>query len=193
MLNVSTEWMAKDYDTAIAYQAPSYPATLLPFAFVHSAIIAAGTLTKPTTTALASMTGTALANVEDFEFTWANGLDQAGFNMGGAGARTRPSVVTKGELTGSLTVEYTDNAFRDAWLNNTSMALLLTFTRPEVLDAGVNPTLQIVVPLVKLRGEMPKDSRGEAAKQKFTIENLDAEDGTSKLVYVVYRSLDTAV
>ena len=191
-LMVSTEWLAKDWDTAVAYQAPSYPATFLPFSFIHGAIIPGGTLTKPTTTALASSTGTALATVEDFEMMWANGLDSAGFNLGGGGARTRPSVVTKGELSGSMTVEYDSNTLRDAWLNNTSLALLLTFQRPEVLSAGVFPTLQLVVPLVKLEGEIPKDNGGEVVKQKISFAALDAEDG-SKLVYVVYRSLDIAV
>lgn len=192
-LMVATEWMAKDYATDIAYQAPSYPVDLSLFSFIHGAIYAGGVLTPPTTTALASMTGTALANLADYEIQWANGLDAEGFNLGGAGTRTRPSVVTKGELSGSITAEYDSNTFRDAWLNNVDMTLLLDFRLTEEIATGIVPVLQIAIPLVKLTGEMPKDAGGEVIKQKFSIAAFDAEDGTSQLVYVVYRSLDTAL
>lgn len=187
----TSEWIAKDYNTSDSYAAPSYATDNNPFSFTHGAIYVGNTITKATTTALASATGSALATVRDISVKWSNGLDSEGFNMGGNGRRTRAAVVGDSVIDGSMTVEYEDNTLRDAWLDNTDLTLLLTFTQPTALATGIYATLQVHVPLIKLNGEMPKSASGAPITQTIPFVGLDSLAASTSPVYFTYRSLDT--
>ncbi|HEY3434967.1 MAG TPA: phage tail tube protein [Solirubrobacterales bacterium] len=192
IVKIVTEWLAKDILTATAYAAPSYPANLRLFTFVHGGIfINNGTLTVPTTTALGSITGSALANINKFSVKWSNNLDTQGFNLGGAGKRSRKNVVGAGSVEGSVTAEFSDATLRDAYLANSNLSMVLTFTRPEVINASVYPVLQIIIPAVRLEGELPKSNAGGVITQSINFTGLD--NLTNAPIYVVYRTADTAL
>ena len=92
VVEISTDWLGREVLTATAYAPPSYPA--IPagvdplFTFVHGAIVLGGTVTAPTTTALATG-GTNAANVLDISVKFEQGLDDGGRGIGGGGKITR--------------------------------------------------------------------------------------------------------
>ena len=170
--------------------AASYPADDELFTFVGGAISLGGTLTAPTSTALASLTGDPAANIADVSVMIKRNLDSDGWNLGGQGKRSRPPVLGKPELSGKITAEYEDNTLRDAYLNQTAMNLVLTFEGTEELSSGVKAVLQVVFPAIRLKGEVPTSDGGNPIKQSIDFEAFD--DGVSaQPVWVVLRTLDT--
>lgn len=191
ILKIKTSWAAKDVVSNIAYAAPSYPASPELFTFVDGTITIGGTVTQPTSTALATG-GTAVANVTDWELSIDNKIDEGGFAFGGAGKRVRKQVVGLAEVKGKITAEYTDNTLRDAYLNQTGLAMVLTFQSNIAITAGVFPTLQVVIPLVKLEGDLPNANGGKPITQSIDYTVLDPSTGAAPIT-VVYRTADTAI
>ena len=190
-LEVTTEWMGKDISTSVSYTAPAYPTLAQDgvFHYAAGALALGGTVVAPTTTALASG-GTAAANVTDFSLKWDNGLDKKGFNLGGAGKRTRKPAIGVRSLTGKITAEYSDAVLRDAYLNQTSLALLLTLTNPLTIGSSITPALQLYVPAIKLEGSIPASNGGDVITIAPSFTGLDT--GASAPFTVVYRTSDTA-
>lgn len=195
IVEISTDWAAREVKTDVAYATPSYPtvpAGVDPLlTFVHGAIVIGGTVTAPTNTALASG-GTSVADVLECSVKVDQGLDDGGRGLGGAGKVTRKPVLGKLKITGSMTVEYDSTVMRDAYLNQTRMALLLTFTHDSLIGTGtpVAPVLQVLIPVIVLEGEIPKTGKGDATKLKVNFTGLDGLSGSP--IYVVYRTTDTA-
>lgn len=164
--------------------AASYPSDDSLFGFTLGAISLGGTLTAPTTTALAVSPASAAVNVSDLSVSVKRNLDKKGWNLGGAGYRSRPPLLGKPDLSGKLTVEYTDNVLRDAYLNQTSLPLVATFTNGQAV-------LQIVLPAIRLKGEVPTSNGGEPITQSIDFDAFD--DGVAaQPIWIVYRTLDTA-
>ncbi len=190
LIEISTDWLGRETLTAPAYAVPSYPALMDVFSFVHGQIVIGGTPTAPTTTALATG-GTAVANIKDFSLKWDNGLDGAGWNLGGAGKRSRKPALGAGAITGKMTAEYSDASLRDAFLAQTNLALLLTFTHPQVIGSTSNPALQLYVPAIRLESGVPSANGGDVIAPGIDFTGLDLAAGAPP-IYVVYRSTDTA-
>jgi hypothetical protein len=192
VLKLKTAWVGKEIDTTIAYATPSYPAGLELFSFVGAALTVGGTVTLPTTTALATG-GTAVANVRDFTCSWDNGLDSNGYNLGGAGKLTRPPAVGAAVGKGKMTAEYDSLAFRDAVRDQTDLAIVATFQGPTIIaGTTIYPTLQIVIPNIRLEGELPKSNGGDVITQSLDFTMLDNLTAASPF-YVVTRTADTAL
>ncbi|WP_295837348.1 phage tail tube protein [uncultured Microbacterium sp.] len=183
---------ARELLTSFAASAASYPADDALFTFVHGGISLGGTLTPATATAPASMSGTSAANIADFSFAIKRSLDSDGWNLGGKGLRSRAPLLGLPELSGKITAEYTDNALRDAYLAQTPLSLLLTFEHNVAVSGANKPMLQIALPAIRLKGEVPASDGGNAIKLSIDFEAFD--DGISaQPVTVVYRTLDAAV
>ncbi len=183
---------ARELLTSFAASAASYPADDALFTFVHGAISLGGTLTAPTATEPASMTGTPASNIADFSFSAKRSLDSDGWNLGGKGLRSRAPLLGMPELSGKITAEYTDNTLRDAYLGQQALGLVLTFEHNVTISGAVKPLLQIVLPAIRLKGEIPASDGGNAIKQSIDFEAYD--DGISaQPVYIVYRTLDTTL
>lgn len=182
---------ARELLTSFAASAASYPADDSLFTFVHGGISVGGTLTPPTATAPASMTGTPAANIADVSLSVKRSLDSDGWNLGGKGLRSRAPLLGAPEISGKLTAEYTDNTLRDAYLTQTALSLVLTFEHNVAVSGTLKPTLQIVLPAIRLKGEVPASDGGSPIKLSVDYEAFD--DGvTAQPIYVVYRTLDTA-
>lgn len=178
---------AKDVTTATAYAAPSYPTTPNLFHFANASI-AGGTLTAPTTTALASGT-TTIADVRGGSITVSNNLTSTRMNIGGAGRQAKP-LPTLRSIAVKLDAEYDSVAYRDAVLNETPMMLIVTYTGA-ALSTGVE-TLQIVIPEIKLDSELPKTNGTDLIVQSMSgvgLDNLSA----AQPIWVVCRTADTAL
>lgn len=187
---LKTSWNGKGpVVTATAYAAPSYPTPFELFTFVEGAITIGGSVTMPTATVLASG-GTVAADIVDFDMTWDNGLDDAGFNIGSGGMRARKPAIGLSALTGKITAEYDSNVLRDAYLNQSDLNMVLTFTGLTAIGTGVVPVLQIVVPELRLEGDLPNANQGKVIQQSVDFTGLD--NLTNTPLYIVYRSADTA-
>lgn len=181
--------IARDLLTNVAAAGASYPADDDLFTFVGGSIGIAGTLTEPTTTALASLSGQPAANIGEVSVAVKRNLDSDGWNLGGQGKRSRPPVLGKPEISGKITAEYTDNTLRDAYLTQSTLPLVLTFLGPQIA-AGVQATLQVVLPAIRLKGEVPSSDGGKPIKQSIDFEAFDNGVNTQP-VWFVYRTLDT--
>ncbi|GAB2702347.1 hypothetical protein BKA24_001690 [Microbacterium marinum] len=170
--------------TDVAATAASYPAVDSLFTFVGGEIrVGTATLAAPTTTALATVLGAPKGNVRDASVAVKRNLDSNGYNLGGAGYRVRQPVLGRPEVTGKLTVEYTDNDLRDAYLNQQNLSMLLTFTNGTA-------ALQIALPAIRLKGEVPASNGGEPITQSIDFEAFD--NGTAaEPIWITYRTLDT--
>jgi hypothetical protein len=192
LLIATAEWIAKDMVTSEAYAAPSYPTALDLFTFADAGIYVGNTITKATATALAAASGDPLASVREFSLKFSNGLDSNGFNMGGAGKRTRKAAIGVREISGSLTVEYENSDLLDAWIAQEDLTLLLNFQIAEVeIAEGISPTLQIHIPLIRLDGKLPAFNGGDVITTQIPFVGMDSLAVSTAPIYVVYRTTDT--
>lgn len=191
IVKLKTSWDAKEVKTDVAYAAPSYAANLELLTFIHGAIKVGGTVVAPTSTAL-STGGTVAANISDFSVSWDNKIDDKGFTFGNRGKRgRRPVTDGMAELKGKITAEYDSTVLRDAYLNQEQLSIVLTFQTDTVIGTSAKPTLEIVIPVVALEGELPKASGGQVVEQSIDFTGLDGLAGSP--IYVVLVSTDTAV
>lgn len=192
---VKTSWGAKGVETTTALATASYATGNDLFTFCHGALKVGGTLTGPTTTALATSTGTDGANVTGFSLTFSNGLNGDRRYYGGACRVGAIPTLGEASVSGSITVEYTDSVLRDAYMNQTQLALMMTFTHTTTIGTGtpVPAALQIVVPGLKLDGELPEPNvDGSPIRTTMNFTGGDVVSAGVPLLYVVYRTSDTA-
>lgn len=188
-VTLSAEFDARDMTTATGYAAPSYVSTPNQYHWAHASYMYGGTLTAPTTTALATG-ATAAADIRDFELSLNNNLDKGRFNGGLAGLKDKPTVGLR-DITGKFTAEYAATGYRDDYLADTGRPFVCTLTSGEALSTGF-ATLQIVLPEIKLDSAVPVSNDGETitVEHSFTaFDNLTA----AQPIWIVLRTADTAV
>jgi len=184
--SLSLTFDSRNVATDVAKATPSYPTDnhLLHFG---GACLYTGTLTAPTTTALASAT-TPVANVKAITITGNNALaaDKT-YYFCGNGKKDKP---WRGrvKVSGTMTVEFTtDGPFVDAFLEDTSMSLLLTLSALENVDEKV----QVVLAEVKIEGDLPQ-AGGEPGVIELKVPFTAYEDATAaEAIYIVNRTYDT--
>lgn len=181
---------AREMRTDVSATAAAYASGDDLFTFVGGSIGYGGTLTAPTTTEKASLSGDPAANVAEVSVSIKRSFDTGGFNLGGAGLRSRAPRLGRPQLMGKIVAEYENNTLRDAYLSQTPLPLVLTFEGPKDLSTGVPALLQVVFPAVKLKGEIPTSDGGNPIKQSIDFEAMD-NGVAAQPVWVVYRTLDT--
>lgn len=189
IVTLKPSFIFREVLTNTAYATPSYVATPSLFHFAQGAVTVGGTVTAPTTTALASG-GTAVANVRDFNLKVDHKLTADRFNYNGAGKMAHPTYGLR-DITGSMTIEYDAQTIGDAYLADTELAATLTFTSTESLSSGV-AQFQIVIPAFKLEGELPKSNGTELVTQQVDFTVLDNLTAAQPL-WLVLRTADTAL
>lgn len=193
ILKAKSSWVARELDTAIAYATPSYPtpASTEVFNFVSAALTVGGTVTVPTTTALATG-GTSVADVIDFSVAVDHDLDDEGRYIGGLGKRGRPPVGRMRKVTGKVSAEFASATYRDALRDNSALALVATFQAATDITASNKPTLQVVIPDVRFRGGLPQANKGDVIKQDLEFTAFDGLVAAHAL-YIATRTSDTAL
>lgn len=185
------KFVGKSVDTAQSFATPSYTAGTRIMSFVQSSITIGGAVTVPTTTTLATG-GTVVGDVLDINLTYDNGLDAGGFFIGGSGTRgRRPSVLTR-QISGSLTAEFDTITLRDAYLNQTDLALVLQFQDPTIISGTNKSTLQITIPNIRLDGELPKPNNNGTTTITVPFTGLDGGVASSP-IYVAIVTAETAI
>lgn len=193
IVKLKTSWNAQKTDTTTAYAAPSYIAGNELFYFSEGALVVGGTITAPTTTTLGSG-GTTVGDVTDFSLSVDHKLDVNGYTYGGGGKQSRRPVLNKKAISGKLTAEFDSTTLRDAYLNQTSLGVLLTFTSATQIQAGppaIYNTFQLYIPTIRTNGDLPNATQG-VVKQSIDFDVLDGQTGSSP-VTAVLRTLDSAV
>lgn len=180
----------RDIDSLQSFAALAYP-TLLPtsiYSFEHAAAGYGGTLTAPTTTALATG-ATANSTLRDFKFDVNNNLIRRP-NVGLAGLTAKPQVGRR-QVTGSFTAEYENmTSFLADYRANTSRPLVVTYTSAEALSTGF-ATLQFVLPAIKLRSAVPKANGDETITVEHSFKAYST--AATPALYTVVRTSDTAI
>ena len=177
---------AGDLTTAQAYVAPTPVSAPTLYHFANASLFT-GTLTAPTATALASAT-TATVNVRGGKISVNNNLTQR-LNMGGGGRKSKPTIGER-EITGELMIEYDSTTYRDLVLNDGALTILVQFTGA-ALSTGVE-TLQVIIPEVKLNGELPKANGTDLIVQSIKFDGLDNLTAAQP-IWVVTRTSDAAL
>lgn len=194
---IKFNWLGKDVNTATALATSAYPTGVQELAFKDAQIVIGGTITAPTTTALAASSGTLGAvNIRDFDLTLDNGLDTEGFNFNGGGKRSRPNALGLRAITGTVTAEYTDTALEQAFLLQTPLSLLLTYQLPNIpanlIGTASYPTIQIAIPDIRLEGEFVKSNAGDVMTQSISFTGFDGQVAAQPL-YVTIVTAETAI
>lgn len=184
-------WVGKAVESSTSLATASYLTGVLPFSFVHAAITIGGTVTVPTTTALATG-GTAVSNVRDFALTYDNGLDTNGHNLGSAGKRSRAQLLGLRSITGTITAEFDAATLQAAYLAQTDLAIVFTLTGTTAITGAYYPALQFTIPIVRLEGELPKANAGDTITQSIGFTGLDGGVATHPL-YVAIVTAETAI
>lgn len=191
VLKLSSSWTAREIDTIPTYAVPSYAAASELFTFVGAGLVVGGVVTVPTSTALATG-GTTVADIRDFSISVDQKLDSNGYNMGGAGKRSRRPAVGLAEVKGRITAEYDAITFRDALAAQTPLALVATFEAATEITPGNKPTLQIVVPDIRFESELPKSNGGDVITQAIDFTAFDGLVAAHPL-YIAVRTADAAL
>ncbi len=190
IVEVTTTWTSREVLTEEDYAPPAYPVDLELYEFSHGDLMIGGTVTPPTATALADG-GVTVANITDISAKWDNGLDAKGWNMGGAGKRSRKPVVGKAACTGKMGAEFDSTTLQDAYLDQDGLSLLLTFTHPSTIGVSAHPVLQLLIPTIKLEGELANSNGGDPIAQSIGFTGLEALVAGQSEFYLVYVSTDT--
>lgn len=185
----SAEYDAKAVSTATGLATASYASAMSLFEFDQAVVQYGGTLTAPTATALSSMSGGVTSTeLRSFSLAGNNNADTERWNMSAIG-RNQPTF-GKQDITFKGQAEYQNTTLRDAYMNRTSNALLITWTTTEALSTGF-ATLQIALPVFRLTNPFPPDpTNGDTP-------TIDLEgkvfDNLTQMAYVVMRTADSAL
>jgi hypothetical protein len=194
IVKLKTSWIAQSVTQGgsgnFAYQATSYPNPVPSlFHFAQGAVTLGGSVTAPTTTALASG-GTAVANVRAFSLTIDNKVTEDRYTFNNAGKMSQPTVGLR-DIKGKMTVEYTDTTVPAADLADTELAVTLTFTSGETLSTGT-AQMQIVLPAIRLNGQIPTVNDPNLVTFDFDFDVLDNLTAAQP-IWVVLRTSDAAL
>jgi len=193
IVKIILDWISREVVTSEAYASPSYVVGAEPLTFVGGEIYIGATVTKPTATTPATTAGEAVAFVKSGSVTIKNNLDGDGYNLGGAGKRTRKSERGMADVSGSLDIELQGTTMRDALLNQTALSLLLNFTHPSTIGTSSNPMLQVYIPTIMFNDSLPQDNGGKPIVTSMNFEALDSLVAATSPIYISYLSTDTAV
>lgn len=185
LLTLKTTFLGQDLSTAIGYAAPSYASAPSLFTFAGGTV-SNGALTAPTTTVLGSA-ASVVADIRGGSVMVDRNLSQR-FNMNGTGRISKPTVGLHAG-TFKLDAEYDSTAFRDAYINETPMVLVLNWQAGS-LSTGFE-TLQVILSECKFDGEMPKSNGTDLIVPSLSGTFLD--NLTNPPIIVVTRSSDSAL
>lgn len=180
ILKFKASFTGQSLSTAGSVETASYPSGLGLFTFAHGAFYAGGTLTAPTTTALGSVTGTALAVVKSMTLNVDNQLKD-GPQVSGLPTEKQPGLRA---ISGTVTVEHSGTTFVDAIVAETAMPFIGTFTN------GTD-VIQVIVPEVKLDGDLPAPA-AERISHPLNFVGLDNLTAAQSL-WIVCRTADAAL
>ncbi|MBK7823371.1 MAG: hypothetical protein IPJ61_20510 [Tessaracoccus sp.] len=176
---------ARDLSLATGLATPNRPTGANLFSFAGASLYG-GTYAQATNTALATG-ATPLANITNWSMDVTRNADVSRFLAGNGGRKSIP-VPGLAAVTGTIGIEYSDTVYRDAFLADTDLTLVVNF-EAATLATG-KETIQFAIANFRLDGELPKPT-GEINKASCNYTAL--ENGTNPLLQIMQRTLDTAI
>ena len=148
--------------------------------------LATGTVTEPTSSALASAL-TPLVDVRSWSLKVENNIVADDYRADGTGLKSQPSVLVR-KVTGEFEARFTPaiQALRTNWISNTPFSLVPKFT------AGTADVHQFVTPSIRITEPPTPNMDGEIPTIKFSYEVLDNGTAT-KPFWLVVRTADAAL
>lgn len=144
-------------------------------------------------TGVVSLTSAVTAgNIQTVDIQQALAFDTNRVFIGGAGFKSEQIENAMRAITGSFTIEWlSDEAMYDAFAEDTTTSLQLTFTGPQAGTSGTNhELLDIIIPNIKLEGESPKVGGPDVITQ--TANFTGSDDETTVPIQITYQSEDSA-
>lgn len=166
---------AASLTTGTSLATASYSATTNLFQFAQGAI---------------TVDGSSVANVKDFSITVDNTLKQDRYNLGSAGVKAEQVINGFRKISGKLTAEFTDTTFFTKYYNDTTTALVLTFTGATIAS-GQSEKLSITIPAVKFNADTPNVPGPGVIDLGMTFEAYD--DGTNQPLTIFYQTADSSL
>lgn len=160
------------------------------FHFREATLFSGGTPTL--STGVVSLVGaTALGNVKDVTVKQEIGFDTNRVFVGGAGFKSEQIENAFRKLAGSFLIEWlSSEAIYNAYANDTTTSLQLTFTGPIAGTSGTNTLLlDVIIPNIKLEGESPKIGGPAVLTQTANFSGFDDEVTTP--LQITYQSEDS--
>lgn len=153
-----TSWVGKSHTTATGLASASYPTGVEVLGHQHLSVTAGGTVTAPTTTTLAT-NGTPVTDIRSFNLQIDRALATDGHTFNGSSQIAVKPELGQPMLSGSFEANFAATTYRDAWVNDTTLPMVWTWTSPtQIGSTGSYPTFQIYLPAVKLEGDLPEPS-----------------------------------
>jgi len=137
-----------------------------------------------------TVNGTSVANVKDFTVTVANTLKGDRYNLGAAGTKAEQVINGFRKISGKLTAEFSDTTLLNAFLADSTTALVLTFTGATIAN-GAKETLSITIPAAKFNADTPNVPGPGVVDLSMTFEGYD--DGTNQPLTIVYQTADSSL
>ena len=137
-----------------------------------------------------TVAGSSVVNIKDFTLTVDNTLKQDRYNLGNAGIKAEQVINGFRKVSGKMTAEFTDTTLLNAFLADTTTALVLTFTGA-VIAGGQNEKLTITIPAAKFNADTPNVAGPGVIDLAMTFDAYD--DGTNQPLTIVYQTADSAL
>ena len=137
-----------------------------------------------------TVAGSSVVNIKDFTLTVDNTLKQDRYNLGNAGIKAEQVISGFRKVSGKMTAEFTDTTLLNAFLADTTTALVLTFTGA-VIAGGQNEKLTITIPAAKFNADTPNVPGPGVIDLAMTFDAYD--DGTNQPLTIVYQTADSAL
>ena len=196
-LKMSLAGKAYNNNATTALVTPSYAANMgTAFHSGMATVQVGGTITAPTTTALASMTSPlASLNVVDFNLKGSNSLNTTRYVLSASGSSATISQPTYGlrSLSGSMTVEF--DATSDIvgkFQNDTAVPIIVTLQGSatnggDLIDTGSYGAIQFVISDARFNSELSKVSGTDIVQMKIEFDVLDNLTATQPF-WLVYQT-----
>jgi len=137
-----------------------------------------------------TVAGSSVANIKDFTVTVANTLKGDRYNLGSSGLKAEQVINGFRKITGKMTAEFTDTTLLNAFLADTTTAIVLTFTGATIA-LGQPEKLSITIPAAKFDADTPNVAGPGVIDLSMSFEAYD--DGTNQPLTIVYQTADSAL
>lgn len=191
ILTLRVTFDAWDETTATGAGTPSYTSTDV-FHFAEGTLVLGGTAS--TTSGLVSVAGgTTVASVKGITVAGTNPLATERFFLGSAGVKAEQVENDWRTVGGSMDAEFvTAVALYDTFAADTATALKLSFVGPTAISGSNYPTLEIIVPTIRLEGDATPQVDGPDVVS-MGVDWTGLDDGTNATWQIRTVTADTSV
>lgn len=179
--DISTEWVGQQMNETESLVAPVF-GTPDPIVFsFQGSTLSAGVIGSESV----------MGNVRKASIKVARKLDEARFYLGGNGLLAEPIEDDFVDITGDLTVDFTNTTDWDAYVNSAEQVSIILNLVGQQISAGVFYGLKIAIPVSQIEGGDPNISGPKIVERAVKFTGLN--DNVHAPITVTYTSTDTVL